>query len=143
MDPKGAQMEPRGVKVQPQGHQNYRKSTTCTPRVPQWSPGCYNGDQGPHKCKQKHKKITQIATKTSEGAPRSKKTTKATILTQTTKQKNQPTKETKRNTKKQTIEQTHTQELRTANTNTNYRGRVLAEGEVDPAAGSPKEPFRL
>ena len=26
---------------------------------------------------------------------------------------------------------------------TNSRGRVLAEGDVDPAAGSPKEPFRL
>ena len=26
---------------------------------------------------------------------------------------------------------------------TNSRGRVLAEDDVDPAAGSPKEPFRL
>ena len=26
---------------------------------------------------------------------------------------------------------------------TNSRGRVLDEGDVDPAAGSPKEPFRL
>ena len=26
---------------------------------------------------------------------------------------------------------------------TNSRGRVLAEGDVDPAAGSPKEPFGL
>ena len=34
-------------------------------------------------------------------------------------------------------------QLRTANTDTNSHGRMLAEGDVDLATGSPKEPCRL
>ena len=61
----------------------------------------------------------------------------------------QPTKEMKRDVNQQTTKHIHTYknkhlndqttkvQLRVANTNTNSRGRVL------PAAGSPKEPFRL
>ena len=80
--------------------------------------------------------------------------------TQTIHPNNQPTKETKRDANQQTTKQTnkhpHTHLhkhpdnktsriflLQTANTNTNCRGRVLAEGDVDPAAGSRDEPTRL
>ena len=142
--PKGTQMEP---KVQPQGYKKCRKSATCSPRVPKRSPGCYNGAPRchigaarSHKCKTHRKDPPKLQKTHTRSYPKVPTKKKNHIPTNT-----QPTKETKRDTKKQTIEQTHTHahELRTANTNSNSRGRVLAEGDVDPAAGSPKEPFRL
>jgi hypothetical protein len=111
----------------------YSKGFEMEPQVPHWSPKVPTNA--------KHTKNSpKLQKNTPEGGPRSQTKKKNHIPTT-----NQPIKERKRDTKKQTIEQTHTHahELRTANTNSNSRGRVLAEGDVDPAAGSPKEPFRL
>ena len=120
--PKGVQMEPRGVKVQPQGYKKCRKSTTCSPRVPKRSPGCYNGAPRSPQMQNTHKKLTQLAKKNiPEGAP-SGQTKKKTIYPQTT---NQPTKETKRDTKKQTIEQTHT---RTRASNCKHKHKLPRPG---------------
>ena len=103
--PKGDQMEPRGVKVQHQGYKKCRKSTTWSPRVPKRSPGCYNGAPRSPQMQNTHKKLTQLAKKTYQKVPQVAKQKRKTIYPQTT---NQPTKETKRDTKKQTIEQKHT-----------------------------------
>ena len=124
-------MEPRGHKVKPQGSRKYKKSATWTPRDSKWSPWCHIGAPRSPKMQNTHKKLTQIAKKTHQKVPRGAKQRRKTIYPQPT---NQSKKERKRDTKKQTIEQTHTHahELRTANTNSNSRGRVLAEGDVDP-----------
>ena len=96
-----------------QGSQNGAPGTTMEP-------------QGLHKLKSSPK----LQNKTYQKVPLRGQTKKKNHIPTN----NQPTKETKRDTNKQTIEQTHThaQELPTANTNTNSRGRVLAEGDVDP-----------
>ena len=110
----------------------YSKKFEMEPQVPHWSP-----------------KVPTNAKHTKNSPKLQKKHTRRWPKQPNKEEKpythNQPIKERKRDTKKQTIEQTHTHahELRTANTNSNSRGRVLAEGDVDPAAGSPKEPFRL
>ena len=62
--PKGDQMETRGVKVQHQGYKKCGKSTTCSPRVPKRSPGCYNRAPRSLQMQNTQKKITQIAKKT-------------------------------------------------------------------------------
>ena len=122
-------MEPRGVKVQPQGHKKCRKSTTCGPRVPKRSPGCYNGAPRSPQMQNTHKMLTQLAKKSYQKVPQVTKQRRKTIYPQTT---NQPKKQKGKQRNKQSNKHTHAQELRTANTNTNSRGRVLAEGDVDP-----------
>ena len=94
------------------------------PRVLHWSP------KDPTNATTKNKKLTKLK-QTHQQVTQGAKKTKKHIDTNS-----QPS---NRDTKKQTIEQTHKQELRTANTNTNSRGRVLAEGDVDPAALSSRE----
>ena len=144
MGPQGAKMEPRGHKVKPQGSRKYKKSATWTPRDSKWSPWCHIGAPRSPKMQNTHKKLTQIAKKTHQKVPRGAKQRRKTIYPQTTNQPtNQPKQQRGTQRNKQSNKHTHAQELRTANTNTNSRGRVLAEGDVDPAAGSPKEPFRL
>ena len=114
----------------------YPKGPTMEPWVLQWSP------KVPTNAKKNIKNSPKF-NKDIRRCPKVEKTNEKYHIDTDNQAKNQPTKETQRNTKKLTIEQTHTQERRTANTNPNSRGRVLAEGDVDPAAGSPKEPFRL
>ena len=128
MDPRVPRWSPRVSKFSPKA----TKSCENLQHAPQGShngaPGATMEPQGPHKYKTKHKKLTQIATKTSEGAPRSKKTTKKPY------RHRQPTNQRNKEKHIETNKQSNkpTQELRTANTNTNSRGRVLAEGDVDP-----------
>ena len=109
----GATMEPQGATLEPQGPTNAKHTEKAHPN-----------------CK-KH---------THQKLPQGAKQRRKTIYPQTP---NQPKKQRGTQRNKQSNKHTHAQELRTANTNTNSRGRVLAEGDVDPAAGSPKEPFRL
>ena len=102
--PRGAQMEPRSVKVQNQGYKKCGKFTTCSPRVPKRSPGCYNGAPRSPQMQNTHKKLTQLAKKTYQKVPQVAKQRRKTIYPQTT---NQPKKQTGTRIK-QTIEQTHT-----------------------------------
>ena len=117
--PKGDQMEPRCVKVQHQGCKKCGKSTTCSPRVPKRSPGCYNGAPRSPQMQNTYKKLTQVAKihtrRCSKGPNKEEKpyTHK------------EPTKETKRDTKKQTIEQTHT---RTRASNCRHKHKLPRPG---------------
>ena len=145
MGPQGAKMEPRGHKVKPQGSRKYKKSATWTPRDSKWSPWCHIGAPRCPKMQNTHKKLTQIAKKHTRRCPKvpNKEEKPYTHKQPTNQPTNRPKQQRGTQRNKQSNKHTHAQELRTAHTNTNSRGRVLAEGDVDPAAGSPKEPFRL
>ena len=110
-----------------QGSQNGASAATMEP-------------QSLHKCKTHIKNSPNLQKKHTRKVPQVAKQRRKTIYPQTT---NQQKKQRGKQRNKRTNKHTHAQELRTANTDTNSRGRVLAEGDVDPAAGSPKEPFRL
>ena len=102
--PKGDQMEPRGVKVQRQGYKKCKKSTTCSPRVPKRSPGCYNGGPRSPQMQNTYKKLTQVAKNTYQKVLQGAKQRRKTIYPQTT---NQRIKEGYKETNNRTNTHTH------------------------------------
>ena len=140
LDQRVSKWTPGVTKLSPKGPESGKNQQHVIQRTRNGAPGATLELKVPTNAKQTQKTHPNSRKNTPEGAPRSQTKKKNHMTTNS-----QPTKESKRDTKKQAIEQTHThaQEPRTANTNSNSRGRVLAEGDVDPAAGSPKEPFRL
>ena len=109
-------MEPKGAEMKPQGLPKVPKSLpTVVPHVCQnGSPRCHNGAPRPPKVPKRHHKAPQSATKTPIGANKQNWTRTHWVKPQGTKK-----------------------HIQTA------RGRVLAEGDVDPAAGRRDEPTRL
>ena len=136
----------KGSKVRPQSR---KKTPKWDPKVPKWSPGVTklspkgpestknqqhglqgtrNGapgatlePQGAQKCKTHIKNSPKLQNKNiPEGGPRGQTKKKNHIPTN-----NQPTKETKRDTKKQTIEQTHT---RTRASNCKHKHKLPRPG---------------
>ena len=140
-DQRVSKWSPGVTKLSPKGPESAKNQQHVIQGTRNGAPGATLELKVPTNAKHTHKKLTQIAKRHTRRCPKEpNKEEKPYDHKQPT---NQPKKERGTQRNKQSNKHTHAQELRTANTNTNSRGRVLAEGDVDPAAGSPKEPFRL
>ena len=107
MEPKGTQMEPQGAEMKLQGLPKVPKRLPTAPHVCQnGHPRCHNGSTRPPEVPKTHHKAPQSATKTPIGANKHNWTRTHWVKPQVTKK-----------------------HIQTA------RGRVLAAGDVDPAAG--------
>ena len=73
--PNGAQ---KSTNWAPRSHQVRKTYKNKSPRVAKWSPKRYNGVAGPPKVQEKHKKVSQSASKTRKCAARCRKTHKHT-----------------------------------------------------------------
>jgi hypothetical protein len=108
--PKGSRATPQSAKSKPK----------WSPRVPKWSPRVVKWKpRGTPKCQKNTKVYPKCAKLEAQGATQTHKHTN----TQTHKHANTQTTQTN----------TYTHKLRTSNPKS--RGRVLAAGDVDPAAG--------